>query len=102
FSDIMKENSTKEFGSFTKSISHSLLFKPELLEIASASHFIQNEVQEGNYDLVILGSKGQSAGSLLLLGSTSEQLIQTNNLSLTWVVKKKDENIGFFEALKQV
>lgn len=102
FSEIMRENSVKEFVRFTKKIERDLPIKSVPLDKGTVSELIHEEVEKEGYDLVMVGSKGQSVGSLILLGSSTENLLKINDKCLTWVFKKKDEHIGFFEALSKL
>lgn len=102
FSELMKENSTKEFERFNKYNEDKHTFTPVLLDGGSIAELVEDEINSKKIDLVIMGSQGQTASAHLLLGSTTEKLIQTNDTSLTLVVKMKDENIGFFEALSKI
>ena len=102
FAEIMKVNSTKQYDRFMKSFDRSADFDCVLLDKGPASELINNEILKDKIDLVIMGSKGQSAGSLILLGSTTEKLTEINETSLTLIVKKKDEHIGFFEAFGKI
>ena len=102
FAGVMKENAEKEFERFAGSFNYKLQYKSFLMEGGSPPDLINEELNAGKYDLVIMGSKGQSFGAVMLLGSTAEKLIQLESKSLTWIVKKKDENIGFFKALSQL
>lgn len=102
FSEIMRVNAEKEFKRFSKALDAELDLKCVLLEKTSPAEVIYEECKSGNYDLVIMGSKGQSAGSVMLLGSTSEKLIRMNYACMSWIVKIKDEYIGFFKALSKL
>ena len=95
----MKVNAEKEFKRFSSPLDVDLKLKCILLEKASAAEVIYKECKEGQFDLVMMGSKGQSAGSVILLGSTSEKLITMNQLCMSWIVKIEEEHIGFFKAI---
>lgn len=102
FAEIMNHNAQKEFLRFTKSLDGEFNLKCVQLDKSSAAELIYEESKEGNYDLVMMGSKGQSAGSVVLLGSTAEKLIRMNQRCMSWIVKMKDEHIGFFKALSKI
>ncbi|MEP5614199.1 MAG: universal stress protein [Cyclobacteriaceae bacterium] len=102
FVEIMRVNAMKEFQRFTKSLDPKPNLKCLILDKTSAAELIYDECKDGNYDLVIMGSKGQSAGSVMLLGSTAEKLIRMNRKCMSWIVKMKDEHIGFFKALSKI
>jgi nucleotide-binding universal stress UspA family protein len=102
FSEIMKKNAADEFAKFIKPLNGDFDLNCQVLEKGSPAELICKESKEGNFDLVIMGSKGQSSGSIIILGSIAEKFIQLNDSSMTWIVKKPDEHIGFFEAIKKI
>lgn len=68
----------------------------------SISRNIINQAKESNADFIIMGSKGQNATSILLLGSITENLIKHNIEMPLMVVKEEGENIGFWEAMMRI
>ena len=101
FGTIMEQHARKAFNEFMRPIddSQTCLFH---LQTHGHAEMIHESIKEENSDLVILGSKGQTNSALLLLGSTAEKLIRINDLCPTWVIKKKDENIGLIQALRHM
>lgn len=53
-------------------------------------------------DLILLGSKGKSAAAAMLMGSVAERLAHHNHEIPLFIVKDKNENIGFLEALLKI
>ena len=68
----------------------------------SISKNIINQAKESQVDFIIMGSKGQNATAILLLGSVTENLIKYNIDIPLMVVKKEGENIGFWEAMMKI
>ncbi len=102
FAEIMAKHAKTEFDRFSGNYDSPLNYKSLLLKDGSVPELVQQEIENDDYQLLILGSKGQTLGSFILLGSTAEKLIQSNSKSLTWIVKKKGENLGFLEALRKI
>lgn len=102
FAHVMKFNAIEHFQKFIAPLERDIRFKATLLDKAPAPELIYKEIENEGYDLVIIGSKGQSAGAFILLGSTTEKLIHINKACPTWVIKKKGENIGILEALGKI
>lgn len=102
FADIMEGHAKKELKSFIQQFNQELRLETILVDDGRVSDMIVKKVEQDSFDLVIVGSKGQSFSSLILLGSTTEKLIQSNHQALTWVTKKEGENIGFFEAVGKI
>jgi len=57
---------------------------------------------QGPYDLIVLGSKGRTALSSVLLGSVAAKLIKEDLEMPILVVKPKDHNMGLVEAILQL
>lgn len=53
-------------------------------------------------DLIIMSSKGRSGIANILLGSVAEKMIKLDASIPLMVVKNKNENMGFFEALMKI
>lgn len=51
-------------------------------------------------DLVILSSKGRNASASILLGSFARELTEINRSIPLLILKEKNENLSFFEAIK--
>lgn len=102
FAEIMKGHAIKDYQNFLKKAG------PEFQEVAC--HFVLNN--ENNpvqkiyqqavslqADIIILGSKGKTAAASALMGSTAERLADYDKHIPLLVVKDKNENIGFLQAL---
>lgn len=63
---------------------------------------IKAKLQEWNCQLLVMGSKGRTELAAMFLGSLTEKLIQENLGLPIMVVKKKNENLGFLDALLQI
>lgn len=98
FGKIMADNAQKQFKMFIKGLASDLACIYRLQSDAN-NPILAETAQKEHTDIVFVGSKGQTNSAILLLGSCTEKLIQTNDSSLVWVVKKKGENIGFFKAI---
>jgi nucleotide-binding universal stress UspA family protein len=51
-------------------------------------------------DLMILSSKGRNSSASILLGSFARELTEINRIIPMFILKEKNENLGFFEAIK--
>lgn len=63
---------------------------------------ITQSIQDLNCQLLVMGSKGRTNLSAIFMGSLTEKLIQANLGVPMLVVKKKDENLSFLEALLEI
>ena len=62
-------------------------------------HAIDQWILENRPDLVIIGAKGQSSASAVLLGSVSEQVYAKGADYLLMIIKRKGENKSLLKAL---
>ncbi len=105
FAEIMLMHSQEDFAAFIKEEdvkgiavdARYLLDKhghPDLLisEYAATHH----------YDLVVIGSKGRTALSSVLLGSVAAKLVESDIDSPVLVVKAKEDNLGLIDAILQL
>lgn len=60
---------------------------------------IDEWIKDNTPDLVIIGAKGQSAASAVLLGSVSEQVYTKGSDYLLMIIKRKGENKSLLKAL---
>lgn len=63
---------------------------------------IIQQIKDLNCQLLVMGSKGRTNLSAIFMGSLTEKLIQANLGVPMLVVKKKDENLNFLEALLEI
>lgn len=57
------------------------------------------EARKERADLLVIGAKGKSAAALFILGSVTEKILRYNDTIPLVVFKKKNEEIGFLDAL---
>jgi nucleotide-binding universal stress UspA family protein len=60
---------------------------------------IFNAAKSSRADLLIMGSRGRSKASAMLMGSVADGLVRINREIPLLVVKNKNENLDFFDAL---
>ncbi len=105
FAAIMKGHAEKDYEKFLQKL------KPEQRNIPC--EFVLNEDRnmplkiykqaiKDQSDLIILGSKGKTAAASVLMGSTTEKLSDLDKNIPLLVVKEKNENISFLQALFKI
>lgn len=57
------------------------------------------EARKEQADLLVIGAKGKSAAALFIMGSVTEKILRYNDKMPLMVFKKKNESIGFLDAL---
>lgn len=107
FAGIMKENAKKDYQSFIEKIKE---FDTQDIRGAYVLNEGSKDIDEEIYhfalneraDAILIGSRGKTSAAHLLLGSTAEKLLHFNYQIPLFVVKDKNKNIGFLEALLRV
>lgn len=105
FGEIMVGHARKDYAKFIESIDISGMDIEEYFEIDkhnSTSTSIFETATNENVDLIITGVKGQTAASLILLGSVTEKLIRKPLKMPVLVLKHKGEFMSFLDALSEL
>ena len=105
FSTLIQNNAHEKLRKFiAKSSAAQLDVKPVIVveDKKAVGDVIHDVAGQEGADLIIVGSKGQSAASVLLLGSVTERLIRRSDKIPALIVKKKGETLGFLDALLRV
>ncbi len=105
FSKIMKKNAEKRFKHFIKDLdTEGINIKTNFqLDIRNAiAKIIFNIGLVEHVDMILMGSKGKSTLAAAFLGSTTEKILLHNISIPTLVLKKKEINVGFLDALLKI
>lgn len=105
FAEIMKGHAQNDAHKFFK--------KHKIDEAACEMHYaltendrIDDELNEfatkKNADLIMIGSQGRTAAAAFLLGSVAEHILHYDTNIPVFVVKKKNENMSFLQALMKI
>lgn len=101
FAEIMKGHASKYMDKWLNGL------KPKKTELVLKTSIplaqqIMDISRQNDVSMIVMGSKGQSRGSLMLLGSNAMKLMKINDEFPLLIVKKEGENMGLLEALKSV
>lgn len=66
------------------------------------SALINKYAHKAKMDLILIGSRGRTKSSAILIGSIVEKVLSMDSDIPMLVVKQKGENMGFFEALMKL
>jgi nucleotide-binding universal stress UspA family protein len=104
FAQIMRIHAQSDYSRFCQSnkLKESLSCDFILNENESISKLIFDNAKHQGADLLIIGSRGRTTASTLLIGSVVEKLVSENAEIPTLILKKKGESMGFFEALMNI
>ena len=103
FEEIMRENARKDYEKFIRRNDlPEFDCQLKVRDKGDTAENLLNAANAENVDLIIIGSRGRTDSAALLIGSVSEKLININNQIPMLVVKKKGENMHFFEALFRI
>lgn len=102
FAKIMKEHAeeaSKEFIEEFKKDYADITPTFTLSEDADPVNEIMKVAEKNNVDLIIIGSKGRSDSAAVLLWSVAENLVKNEKDIPLIIIKMKDENLSFIQAL---
>lgn len=104
FAEIMKLHATRDLSRFIQKneIDEELNCEYLLAGKESKAKLIYNHALDSKADLILIGSRGRTPTSALLIGSVVEKLLQIDVDIPILVVKNKGENMSFFEALMRI
>ena len=99
---IMQEHAQRKFEEFLEGYGNNNLKIRSAFEMDNnnePSEEILHLAEENNADMIMIGSRGKTDIATMILGSTTEKLIQHGKMFPIWVIKKKGELLGFLDAL---
>ncbi len=105
FSQIMEENAKKESKKFfaSNSLQEDVFeMRYQLSEDAKIDDELFGFAQQKDVDLMIIGSRGRTAAASILLGSVAERLLAYQTNIPLFMVKEKNSNMSFLEALLSI
>lgn len=105
FAEIMKKHAQNDYKKFLKELGAEYQHIPCTFKLDSGNHTAQTIYQQAvkeQSDIIILGSKGKTAAATVLMGSTTERLADYDKNIPLLVVKDKNENINFLQALLRI
>lgn len=105
FADIMEENSKDHFEEFIEpyDLEGVEVDNVNFLDKDGHSHEkILEAAKKTGADLIVVGSKGRTSLSKVLLGSVANKLLHSTFDLPVLVVKRSGKNLGFLEALLEI
>jgi len=105
FAEIMMRNAERRYNHFIKEYDISevkISARFQLDKVNLASKLIYDVALVERADLIMIGSRGRTNIAAAFLGSTTEKLLRYNINIPTLVVKNKNQNLGFFDAILNI
>jgi nucleotide-binding universal stress UspA family protein len=102
FATIMKSHAEKEMLIWCRKFDYDISPIYALQGKSSFADQVMSQLEKQKIDLLVMGSKGQSAASLVLLGSNTMKVLKANTQVPMLIVKKTGENMSFIDALKKM
>lgn len=101
FEEIIKGHAENECKKFLKKYQFPEDLKCTYINSSEGSkaELIHNHAVACKADMTVIGSKGRTLASAILIGSLAERLVFRESDIPVLVVKKKHENMGFIEAI---
>lgn len=105
FAEIMLHHSKEDFGEFIK---EEDIIMPEIkAEYLLDKHgqpnkLVSDYAHANNIDLIIIGSKGRTALSSILLGSIAAKLVEAEYEVPILVIKSKEDNLKLIDAILRI
>jgi nucleotide-binding universal stress UspA family protein len=99
FDEIMQKNATQQFITMMKLLDMKKVNPHlELVMAKKPARAIAQYVENNETDLLVVGARGRAPGAGILLGSVTEQLIQTLNIPVL-AVKKKGTGMALLDVI---
>ncbi len=104
FAAIMKTHSEKCYKTFIQEhgLPSDISCEYLLTDNGKYPELIYDYAENNDIDLIIIGSKGRTGISAILMGSVAEKLVYIDSHIPVLIVKEKDENMGLFDALMKI
>lgn len=104
FAEIMKSHAQKDFKKFMKTNKFSKDTPCEyvLTKDGKYADLVYRFAEKCGADLIIIGSKGRTPVSSILIGSVAEKLVYIDSHIPVLIVKSKGENMGILDALLKI
>jgi len=105
FAQIMKDNAMKDYQSFMKTVDTGGKEIKPIYSHDDNENFVsdvRDQAKKLDASLIIIGAKGQTATSALLIGSRAERLVMMETKSSMLVVREKGQKSGFKEFLREL
>lgn len=105
FADIMRGHAEKDYRKFLQKLGKTEQDIPctfTLVRNDNPAKAIYRHAVKEQVSMIILGSKGRTAAASVLMGSTAERLVHYDKNIPLLIVKDKNENISFLEALFKI
>ncbi len=105
FAEILRRNAEKHYDKFIKNVDTKGIKITPLCTLDKDDNLVENIYKlalEVDADGIIFGAKGISAVSALFLGSIAEKMIKLDSKFPLMVVRRKGENAGIMDYIKEI
>lgn len=102
FESLMRKHAEKKFKHFLEGYGDPKMHIRSIFEIDDnnePSEEILHMAEVSKADLIMIGARGKTDIATVILGSTTEKILDHDKQMPVFVIKKKGESIGFLDAL---
>ncbi len=105
FAQIMKDNAMKSYEAFMKNIETGGRKIKPIYSLNDNEDFvsdIKDQATRHKTELIIIGARGQTAASMLFIGSKAERIVMMHTGASMLVVRKKGDKAGIKDLLQEL
>ncbi|MDQ3394104.1 MAG: universal stress protein [Bacteroidota bacterium] len=105
FAKVMAKHAENDTATFIKKYNlpkEKLDFTNTLDENNTTAKIIITFAKKNGIDFICMGSKGRTGAASIFMGSVADDIVSLNDIFPLLVVKKKNENLGLFDAISRL
>jgi len=105
YAQVMKKNAERAMKKVIKKYDlddYNVEYSYDLDQESDLAEMIYEVGLKKNVDMILMGSKGRTKTASLFIHSIAEEVTKYDKIIPLFIVKNKDKNLGFIEAIKRL